>query len=114
MAEKTTDRRRENHAHHPLGESVDEAVRILTDLTVDFERFGSVIHDQRNLLEHRAGRLGRAGDIDRESQRFRLVAAEMATRTQKALEQLGHLVEPEQTRRRRDPVRGLASERRAG
>jgi hypothetical protein len=76
-----------------LSES-DEAVRILTELTGDFERFDSLIHEQRCILEQRAGRLRHGGDIERESERFRRAATEMAMRTQKALEQLSQLAEP--------------------
>jgi hypothetical protein len=83
----------------------DEAVRILTELTGDFERFDSLIHEQRIILEQRAGRLRRDGDIDRESERFRRAATEMAMRTQKALEQLSQLVEPVKPGRHSDPGR---------
>jgi hypothetical protein len=83
----------------------DEAVRILTELTGDFEWFDSLIDDHRCMLEQRAGRLRRGRDIDRESERFRLAAAEMAMRTQKALEQLSQLAEPVKPRRHPDPVR---------
>jgi hypothetical protein len=88
-----------------LGEGFDEAVRILCELTCDFERFDSMIRDQRNVLAHPAGRLRRGADIDRESQMFRLEAADMAVRTQKALEQLSRLTEPVKPRLRRDPAR---------
>ena len=97
-----------------LGEGFDEAVRILSELTCDFERFDSMISDQRNMLAHPAGRLRRGADIDRQSQRFRLETADMAVRTQKALEQLSRLAEPVKPRLSRDPVRGLARERRTG
>lgn len=115
MASMTNDHRRDVYARHrlegriepdrpdrgahPLGTGTDELVRILTELTCDFERFDSMIADQRNILEQRAVRMGRAADLDRETQRFRQEASEMAARTQKALEQLSNLAEPARPRR---------------
>jgi hypothetical protein len=115
MAEMTKDRRLDLDAHHRLEGRVepdrpdrgghtlsvgtDELVRILAELTCDFERFDSMIHDQRTMLEQRADGVRLAGDIDRESHRFRLEVSEMAERTQKALEQLNNLTEPVKTRR---------------
>lgn len=90
--------------HERLSEG-DEAVRILTELAGDFERFDSLIHEQRCILEQRAGRLRRSGDIDRESERFRRAATEMAMRTQKALEQLSRLAKPVKSGRQPNPGR---------
>jgi hypothetical protein len=130
MAEMTKDRRRDVDAQHwmegpiepnrpdrgdyPWGENSDEAVRILTELTGDFERFDAMIDEQRNILAGRAARLRRAGDIDRETERFKLKAAEMAMRTRRALDQLSHLAEPAKPHRRRGPEGGLAAEQRTG
>ncbi len=114
MAQANRDRYPDNQSRHPLGEGGDEAVRILVELTGDFERFDSMIHDQRSMFEHQAGRLMRAGGIDREAQRFRLEAEEMAMRIQKALAQLSQLAEPVGPRGHRDPVRGLGRKRPTG
>ncbi len=109
MAEITRNRSRENHVQLRLGESGDKAVRILTELTSDFERFDSMIDKQRSVLEHSAGGLRRGESIDREFLRFRLEAAEVATRTRRALDQLRQLAEPAK------PVNsGYPGERRTG
>ena len=86
--------------HQPSVEGGDEVVRILTELTGDFERFDSMIHDQRSVLERPTGKLGRSGDVERESSRLKLEAAEMAVRTRKALHQLRKLAEPVKSRAR--------------
>jgi hypothetical protein len=105
---------RPDRGDYSWGENGDEAVRILTELTGDFERFDAMIDLQRSMLEGRAARLRRSGDIDRETERFKLEAAEMAMRTRRALEQLSHLAEPSKRHRRLDPRGGLARERRTG
>jgi hypothetical protein len=122
MTEKTRDRQYDVHTQYGLenaveddrpdldrdtmGEGPAEAVRILTELTCDFDRFDSIIHDQRNMLECRAGQSKGEYDIDREALLFRLEAAEMATRTQKALDQLRRLAEPVNPRPHRDRAPG--------
>jgi hypothetical protein len=109
MAEMTRNRSRDNQVQLRLGESGDKAVRILTELTSEFERFDSMIDDQRSVLEHPARRSRRVESIDREFLRFRLEAAEMATRTRKALDQLRQLAEPAKPGDRSD-----SRERRTG
>jgi hypothetical protein len=89
-------RTRDNYVQLQWGESGHKAVRILTELTTDFERFDSMIDEQRSVLEHPAGAFRRSESIDRGFLRFRLEAAEMATRTRKALDQLRQLAEPAQ------------------
>jgi hypothetical protein len=83
--------RRDLHAR-PSGEGGDDFVRILTELTGDLERFDSLIDDQRRMLEQSRGQPGRGHDTGRQS--LRLEAAEMATRTRKALARLRRMLEP--------------------
>jgi hypothetical protein len=92
--------RRQEVDHQPSVEGGDEVVRILTELTGDFERFDFMIHDQRSALELQPGKRGRGDDVERESSRLRLEAAEMAVRTRKALDQLRKLAEPVKSRAR--------------
>lgn len=91
---------------------------MLTKLTGDFERFESILLEQRNMLEHRAGQSVRDDEIDRESSQFRLEASEMAMRTQRALEQLRRPGEvtrlPAQNGSPRSRARGLARDQRQG
>jgi len=109
MAEMTRNRSRDNEVQLRLAESGYKAVRILTELTSDFERFDSMIDEQRSVLEHPAVGLRRGQSIDREFLRFRLEAAEVATRTRKALDQLRQLAEPAKPGASGDP-----GERRTG
>jgi hypothetical protein len=108
MAEMTK-YRRDVHAR-PSGQGGDDFVRLLTELTGDFERFDSMIDDQRRMLEHSPG--GRGHDVDRESLRFRLEAAEMAMRTRKALDRLRRMGEPARSSPHPEPR--LAGEQRTG
>jgi hypothetical protein len=103
--------RRDVHAR-PSGEGGDDYVRILTELTGDFERFDSMIDDQRRMLEDSRGRFESGHDIDRKSLRFRLEAAEVAMRTRKALDRLRHLAEPDGSNLHPEP--GLTREERTG
>ena len=111
MAEMTKYRGRELYAR-PSGKGGDDLVQILTELTGDFERFDWMIDDQRRMLEDSRGRFGSGDDIDKESLRFRLEAAEMAMRTRKALGRLRHLAEPAKSSLHPEPGRGLAAEQR--
>jgi hypothetical protein len=75
--------------------AADDLVRILSKLTIDVERFDSVVLRQRKMIEHLAGHLG---DLDhdllrRHSERFRLEAAEMVACARQALEELNRLAE---------------------
>jgi hypothetical protein len=106
MAEMTN-RRRDFHAH-PSVESADDFVQILTELTGDFERFDSMLHEQRWRLEHPAGWPGQGAPIDREALRFRLEAEEIALRTRNALNRLRLLAEPAELSNQTEPAHGLA------
>jgi hypothetical protein len=100
-------RRRDVQAHPPV-EGAGDVVRILTELTGDFERFDSMIHEQRWMLEHSDGWSGQGLRIDRESLRFRLEAEEIALRTRKALDRLRLLAEPAKSSNKTEPAGGLA------
>jgi hypothetical protein len=103
MMRRTRDYQPDPQLSSPLGECGDEVVRILTGLTGDLERFDSMIDRQRNMLERRSDQLSRDVDIHGESLLVRQEAAEMATRTQRALAELRRLGEPVEARRRRLP-----------
>jgi hypothetical protein len=106
MAEMTN-RRRDVQAHPPV-EGAADFVRILTELTGDFERFDSMIHEQRWMLEHSAGWSGQGARMDRESLRFRLEAEEIALRTRNALDRLRLLTGPARSSNQAEPADGLA------
>jgi hypothetical protein len=106
-------RPRDVHAH-PSGEGSDDFVRILMELTDDFERFDSMIYDQRRMLEDPPGRFGRGEDIDREVLRFRLEAAEMAMRTRKALDRIRHMADPAESKLHAEPAHTLEREQHTG
>ena len=67
-----------------------ELVRIVSRLAEDIERFDSMIRDQRHLLQQHGANLGRPDDrlLRRQSRRISVRAAEIATKTQGALEEL--------------------------
>jgi hypothetical protein len=71
-------------------DSAGELVRIVSQLAQDIERFDSMIRDQRHLLQQHGADMGRPDDrlLRRQSRRISLHAAEIATRTQGALEEL--------------------------
>ena len=71
-------------------DAAGELVRIVSQLAQDIERFDSMIRDQRHLLQQHGANLGRPDDrlLRRQSRRISVHAAEIATRTQGALEEL--------------------------
>jgi hypothetical protein len=73
-----------------LENSGDDLVRIVTKLTSDVERFDSMVVLQREMLEQRADQVG-ADELNRQSERISLEAAEMVTSARQALEQLRRL-----------------------
>jgi phage shock protein A len=83
-------------SRHVLEGTSDDLVRILTKLTTDLERFDSMVLSQRKMLEHLAGDLGDFDNdqINRQSERISLEAAEMVASARQALEQLSRMAEP--------------------
>jgi hypothetical protein len=75
-----------------------ELVRIVSRLAQDIERFDSMIRNQRHLLQQHSADLGRPDDrlLHRQSKRISIQAAEIATRTQGALEELRSMSETPQ------------------
>lgn len=73
----------------------DDLARILANLTTDVERFDSMVVLQRKLLEKLDSdpALSNQAQIDREAERIRRDALEMAARARQALEQLARLAE---------------------
>ena len=71
-------------------DAAGELVRIVSRLAEDIERFDSMIRDQRHLLQQHGANLGRPDDrlLRRQSRRISVRAAEIATKTQGALEEL--------------------------
>jgi hypothetical protein len=67
-----------------------ELVRIVSQLAREIERFDSMIRDQRHLLQQHGANLGRPDErvLRLQSKRISVQAAEIATRTQGALEEL--------------------------
>jgi hypothetical protein len=108
MAEMTKDRRRDAEG------GSDELVRILTDLTGDFERLDSMIQEQRRIIEEPTGQFGRGRNINRVSLRFKAEASEVAMRTRKALDQLRLFAEPAKPPAHGDPAREPPRELRPG
>lgn len=115
MTERKSRGRRDLQPFQTLPERGEEVLRILTNLTCDFERFDSIILERRSILEHSGGEPGRDGEVDGKSSLFKQEASEMAMRTQRALEQLRQLaqpVRPRPLRSYRQGVRGPAMGRR--
>jgi hypothetical protein len=71
-------------------DAAGELVRIVSQLAQDIERFDSMIRDQRHLLQQHGANLGRPDErvLRLQSKRISVQAAEIATRTQGALEEL--------------------------
>ena len=67
-----------------------ELVRIVSQLAQDLEKFDSMIRNQRHLLQQYGANLGRPDErlLRRQSRRISVHAAEIATRTQGAIEEL--------------------------
>jgi hypothetical protein len=105
MLRRNRDRHQEHQPSNNLGEGGEEAARILIELAGYLEQFDSMIDRHRNTLEQRSGQSGRVEDLPGDSSLVRLEAAEMATRTQRALEELRRLAEPVKARPRRRPHR---------
>ncbi len=105
---------------HVLEDADDDLVRILMKLTSDVERFDSMVMLQRKMLEQRAAHIGAFDDdqLNRQSERISLEAAEMVTCARQALKQLRRLAEPTKPLPlhtfSRDRARGLAKDRHAG
>lgn len=76
--------------------AADDLVRILSKLTIDVERFDSVVLRQRKMIEHVAGHLGELDHdlLHRHSERISLEAAEMVACARQALEELNRLAAP--------------------
>jgi hypothetical protein len=71
-------------------DAVGELERIVSRLAQDIERFDSMIRDQRHLLQQHAANLGRPDErvLRLQSRRISVQAAEIASRTQGAIEEL--------------------------
>jgi hypothetical protein len=71
-------------------DAAGELERIVSRLAQDIERFDSMIRDQRHLLQQHGANLGRPDEriLILQSKRISVQAAEIATRTQGALEEL--------------------------
>jgi hypothetical protein len=80
----------------------DDLARILANLTTDVERFDSMVVLQRKLLEQLDSdpALSNQAQIDREAERIRRDALEMAARARQALEQLARLAESTESPRK--------------
>lgn len=81
---------------HVLGGAGDDLVRILTKLTSDVERFESMVLRHRRMLEQLADH---SVDLDhdqinRQSERISLAAANLVASARQALDQLSLLAEP--------------------
>jgi hypothetical protein len=79
-------------------DAAGDIVRIVSQLAQDIERFDSMIRDQRHLLQQHRANVGRPDDRDlrRQTRRITIQAAEIATRTQGALDELRGLSESSQ------------------
>jgi hypothetical protein len=89
-----------------LGERDVKAVRILSRLARDLERFDLVIDRQRDTLERPGGPSGRDDDAPAGLSTVRLEASELAVRTRRALDELRRLTDPIRARPRRPVPRG--------
>ena len=77
-----------------LGERDLKAVRILSRLARDLERFDLVIDRQRDTLERPNGPSGVDEDAYAELSTVKLEASELAVRTKRALDELRRLTDP--------------------